>query len=74
MPNPTKRPWHHAKVPHCQTPLLSASSIVLVWKLLACENKTLLQCIEIEMDLFTQARSQGKIFPRQEPNDCSIDQ
>ena len=40
---------------------------------MACENKTLLQW-KIEMDLFTQGRSQRKIFPRKEPNECSIDQ
>ena len=71
MPNPTKRLWDHGNVPHCQTS--SVSSIVLVWQLLACENKTLLQW-KIEMDIFAQGRSQRKIFPRKEPNECSIDQ
>ena len=27
---------------------------------------------KIEMDLFAQGRSQRKIFPRKEPNECSI--
>ena len=43
MPNPTKRLWDHANVPRCQASLWSVFSIILVWKLLACENKTLLQ-------------------------------
>ena len=34
------------------------SSIEMKWK--------------IEMDLFAQGRSQRKIFPRKEPNECSI--
>ena len=42
-------------------------------KLLACENKTLLQW-KIEIDLFAQGRPQRNIFPRKEPSECSIDQ
>ena len=46
---------------------VAISSILLVWKLLARENKTLLQW-EIEMDLFSQGRSQRKIIPRKKKN------
>ena len=71
--NPTKSFWNHGTIPHCWTSLWSVSSIVLVWKLLRCENMTLLQW-KSEMDLFAQGRSQRKIFPTKEPNECSIDQ